>query len=482
MGSERIPVGGMQFDLVSARSNPPSCPAEFDGAWVQGRVRSNPRTESFPPGSVVRLTGRFLRNTGQYVGQEGQSTWTVVPCECGLCRGGGHIAVDQKDYTGGQRHIMIGNLEKARRRNPGPESPALRAELVKRGWSWEHPGWWRLPLHSGWYLSIETEDGDPPTPSSDVYVLLHHEDGWEPVDIARGGALDVLDKDKNEWIAVGQVMPNPPEKGRRQSNPPKAGGHQAEHRAAILREFREGTSYRRTPTEREWNQAFLRSQERALDQASRYGSEDERMAAAEIIGDVKHELYQVHRWPGTGGYGTDFVEDLSFYVDNPRARRGTLPNPGLMIVLGNPRAKVKAESLEAAKKAWSRFHQRDAFDGRIRELRAVKGGPDVVVGIGFLQGIDLGDGEQSFSGSRPLLVYATGDQSLWIVSNDLMDFGDASGRPFKSVTYDPWENSGKTPAYYRHKFHHPRPVARVVSRYAVMLDGGKYRVDDWLYE
>lgn len=33
--------------------------------------------KTFTPGDTVRLTGLFLRNTGQQAGGEGQSRWTV---------------------------------------------------------------------------------------------------------------------------------------------------------------------------------------------------------------------------------------------------------------------------------------------------------------------------------------------------------------------------------------------------------------------
>jgi hypothetical protein len=72
----------------------------------------------FQPGDKVRLTGKFLRNTGQIAGGEGQSKWTVVPCGCGLCRGGDFVAVNQsttQDFDDGKehfRHINAGNLVK----------------------------------------------------------------------------------------------------------------------------------------------------------------------------------------------------------------------------------------------------------------------------------------------------------------------------------------------------------------------------------
>lgn len=47
------------------------------------------------PGTTVRLSGRFLRNTGQQLGGEGQSRWTVQECNCRGCTSGLLVATDQ---------------------------------------------------------------------------------------------------------------------------------------------------------------------------------------------------------------------------------------------------------------------------------------------------------------------------------------------------------------------------------------------------
>jgi hypothetical protein len=65
------------------------------------------------PGTRVRLTREFLRNTGQYVGGEGLSRWIIQVCSCGLCKKGGpFVAVDEIDPLGRARHFNFGNLEK----------------------------------------------------------------------------------------------------------------------------------------------------------------------------------------------------------------------------------------------------------------------------------------------------------------------------------------------------------------------------------
>lgn len=98
------------------------------------------KIEKAKPGTRVRLTGAFLRSTGQIAGGEGGKRWTVVECSCKLCQGNPgpkcqdkgawcFVAVDephacQIDPTGYEdvpeaerpkfRHINANNLEACR--------------------------------------------------------------------------------------------------------------------------------------------------------------------------------------------------------------------------------------------------------------------------------------------------------------------------------------------------------------------------------
>jgi len=76
------------------------------------------------PGTKVRLTGYFLKCTGQQRGSEGLSRWTIVACECSLCKGGDHVATNEPAYLPPGmyddlpveqrpkwRHIALCNLE-----------------------------------------------------------------------------------------------------------------------------------------------------------------------------------------------------------------------------------------------------------------------------------------------------------------------------------------------------------------------------------
>ena len=71
------------------------------------------------PGDRVRLTGEFLRDTGQYAGPEGLARWKVMGCDCGMCvHGWSHqhqfVAVNEphQDNSKRWRHIATLNLEK----------------------------------------------------------------------------------------------------------------------------------------------------------------------------------------------------------------------------------------------------------------------------------------------------------------------------------------------------------------------------------
>lgn len=81
--------------------------------------------KKFNVGDRVRLTSKFLHNTGQFAGGEGNRTWTVVPCDCSLCTkpsmAGKYVAVDEKMSAMGpdpeetmprHRHINAANLIK----------------------------------------------------------------------------------------------------------------------------------------------------------------------------------------------------------------------------------------------------------------------------------------------------------------------------------------------------------------------------------
>ena len=68
------------------------------------------------PGVRVRMTGEFLRNTGQFAGQDAHARWIVQECSCGLCKGGRFVAVNERsvDNPDAARHINIHNLERCR--------------------------------------------------------------------------------------------------------------------------------------------------------------------------------------------------------------------------------------------------------------------------------------------------------------------------------------------------------------------------------
>lgn len=66
----------------------------------------------FKIGDKVKLTGKFLKNTGQVTGGEGQSTWTVT----GFWGGEGGmdfvITDESSDLDGHMRSIHFSNLFK----------------------------------------------------------------------------------------------------------------------------------------------------------------------------------------------------------------------------------------------------------------------------------------------------------------------------------------------------------------------------------
>ena len=65
------------------------------------------------PGDIVKLTGQFLRSTGQQTGSEGASRWTVIEhASCRSCKTGVVVAVNEPSYDDPSRprHIASANL------------------------------------------------------------------------------------------------------------------------------------------------------------------------------------------------------------------------------------------------------------------------------------------------------------------------------------------------------------------------------------
>ena len=134
-----VPAGGSGTAVVQTAKKKSNVWLWAVGALVLGAVGAvlltrrggylhNP-TKKFPPGSRVRLTGKFLRSTGQFLGSEGVSRWTVQDCDCPACRRGDLVAVNQphrcqEDPSGYEdipederpkwRHINVFNLEKTK--------------------------------------------------------------------------------------------------------------------------------------------------------------------------------------------------------------------------------------------------------------------------------------------------------------------------------------------------------------------------------
>ena len=84
----------------------------------------------FAPGDLVRLTGAFLRNTGQIAGDEGHKRWTIQAHPgCRLCADG-FVLTDElrgslEDFTAEEyaadpllryRHVNAANLERVKAR------------------------------------------------------------------------------------------------------------------------------------------------------------------------------------------------------------------------------------------------------------------------------------------------------------------------------------------------------------------------------
>ncbi len=116
--------------------------SQLPAGWYPGPdyPDRDPNQPPIPVGARVRLTGRFLRNTGQIAGGEGNRVWKVVPCACDLCAGKRFVAVDEPairypDEPERPRHIASVNLEDLDRLAESTRRGA--AKLIARNKPWE---------------------------------------------------------------------------------------------------------------------------------------------------------------------------------------------------------------------------------------------------------------------------------------------------------------------------------------------------------
>lgn len=177
----------------------------------------------------------------------------------------------------------------------------------------------------------------------------------------------------------------------------------------------------------------------------------------------------------------NYAVDLGLITgeQQPTRGRGYARNPSLMLVTGNP-------PREAVLEAWRRFHQAEQFTGKWEEIPDIAGVPDVMFALGRCVEIDVGNGLQELKGGKAWLACNPDDQALWIVSRVAMNLAGAQGAEVRAIVYEPPASSGKDPAHYKHDFSKPRPVLAPVGTAnrcrGVLLEGGVYRVDDWIYE
>jgi len=84
-----------------------------------------------PIGARVRLTGHFLRITGQLTGPEGLARWQIVACPCLACADGHRVAVDEPDgghfhyddFAPAWRHLNPATLERVGARPKAADYP-----------------------------------------------------------------------------------------------------------------------------------------------------------------------------------------------------------------------------------------------------------------------------------------------------------------------------------------------------------------------
>ncbi len=162
----------------------------------------------------------------------------------------------------------------------------------------------------------------------------------------------------------------------------------------------------------------------------------------------------------------------------------TRANPELLVVTGLTNPPGSRRLVEA----WKRFHQRDTFDGDVLRLPDVRGVPAQVFAIGRCAGIHVGEQESELGRGdrRPGIVAGEKRVRLWLVSIEPLDLHELADQVVHSVTYDPVDQSGKDRVLWKHEFESPKPqfepLGSVRASRGAALTGGRYRIDDWLYD
>jgi hypothetical protein len=448
-------------------------------------LRGNPRAvKRFLPGERVRLSGDFLRATGQYAGKSGLSRWTVVPCSCGLCTSspGQYVAVDEKSGTFPDEpmHVHVGNLEKIR---GNPEAKAVRCAWCGKLMSGDAAAPDSQTSHTicaacKKKLEDDDERGTKKNVPQGVTDALSAVD-WRSIRDFPGGVRGYV-----RYVASRVARRNPllmtvgGNPRRRSRNPSFDEGELVLVGGTRFKVTRHVGSKLGTTTW--WLTGAKGSRWVARPYLDPHGDVMEAVSMSGSAGRPlldkygrKVEVEVVH-----GKLRRRASTSPAPAWAKPMAARMEMSNPTLMIVAGNP-----PDSAVAA--AWGRFHQRRAFDGRKISLPAIPGGPATMFALGWCDSLDFGAGDAKCAGARPLVCCDPSDQSLWIVAQkSAMNLSRCKGKALKALTYDPVAESGKEDALFRHDFDSPRPrlapVGDAARCRAALLEGGRYTVTDWI--
>ncbi len=115
------------------------------------------RPDEIMVGAVVRLTGRFLRTTGQEASSEGAKRWTIVACDCGICVQ--NAWRDANDKAVDFRLVAVNEPHEAQT----PEGAKFYADLAPADRpKWRHINAANLEIDGKLVRLSNSPDADPP--------------------------------------------------------------------------------------------------------------------------------------------------------------------------------------------------------------------------------------------------------------------------------------------------------------------------------
>jgi hypothetical protein len=158
-------------------------------------------------------------------------------------------------------------------------------------------------------------------------------------------------------------------------------------------------------------------------------------------------------------------------------RRPDYPNPPLILVHAlNPPVPADVEA------AWCKFHQKDRYTGTTRDIGKIAGAPDFTFALGRCEALEI-DGKKCTFSKRPWSSALQRPVDL-DRSPEPMNIGSGMADRRSALTYVRLERQDRTRCSGTVRQPAPSldPIGRPAWCKAILLQGGRYKVTDWIHD